>query len=420
MSLLMNDEYYKQFEGVREYLFSVVFPSAYVITPTNLGDILNHLLDLSNDSLEHLINVQFLISKEVEKVLDNMEFFLNNIEKNTERVIHESAVIRGNIDWGQTLKLQIASIGTPIYSSKIPHRQFDTPYNQLVKYVLVNTKKIINKTRIYINTEENLNKENNNLKTKLSISEIKIEKFLNSSIFRNISTINYVPSDFVEHTKQMNNPMYKFITNLFLLYRRLYVQKDLSTLVEKLFEKILLIQDEDKLFELINLFTIAKQLDKFLIKSGGKRNLEILGNRSDTFATYYIKKTKVNLRYQRITDDLKQISEYTYYLDRLGIANIRNRLPDILLTFEYEDITRHIFIEIKNTSNKNYILESIYKMYGYLNDFKLGLPLDEVQGILIVRDGIERSITDFKEKLWTISFNDIDRTFEKILLNYIK
>lgn len=412
---------FEQLNEVKEYLFSVLFPSTHVITPTNLGNIANLLLDLSEDSLNHLINVQFLLSKETELLASSLDGFLNNMERTTERVADESAFIRGHIDWGQTVKLQTANMGMPVYASKIPQRQFDTPYNQLVKYMLDKLKKIIVNTRYYMKTEEIKETEvSMSLKNKIFFLEKKVDNILNTSIVKGITLINFVPQEFIEQVRHMRNPLYKLITDLYSLYQKIYIKKDLAVLANKIFERILFLQDENKLFELVILFNIAKQLDSFQEKLGGKRGLEILGNKKDVFAVYRISRTKITLRYQKVTKDLRDRSEYKYYLDQLDMTNIKSRMPDILMTFEHDGETRHILVEVKNSNNRSYILESIYKMFGYLNDFQKSLLPNEVQGVLIVQDGITRPVINFQEKLWTIRYKDVKNAFHQLLEHYIK
>ena len=70
------------------------------------------------------------------------------------------------------------------------------------------------------------------------------------------------------------------------------------------------------------------------------------------------------------------------------IYRLATRRPDIIL--EFEESNSYRLIEVKRTNRKEYISDSVYKVIGYLNDFKKCYqnknPLD---GVLVVWGGIK-------------------------------
>lgn len=419
----MNSEhdFFSELNNLKEYFYGVLFPSSTVITSTNLDNISNYFFNLSDEALNNLINIHFLISDEVESVIPHFKDFLINVERTTLRTTHESSYVRGQIDWGQTIKMQAMNVGMPIFASKLPQRQFDTPYNQVVKYMLTNLKNILRETKKINEEEGELIKINPiSLREKFIHLGKEIDKILYSPIFKQVTLIPFIPQAILESLKGLRHPLYKSISQLYALYKVTYIKRDLSILGKRLFNKILISQDLNKLLEFIVLFKTAKKLDEINKRENGKSTLEVLGYNSESFATYLIKNTKVTLRYQKITRDISVASKYTDYLKRLGMANVRSRMPDILLSFETENELRHVLIEVKNSSRTDYILDSIYKMYGYINDFQQALLPNEVQGILVVRSGVNNPIYDLHENLWTINYGDLDNALTKLSEQYIQ
>ncbi len=68
------------------------------------------------------------------------------------------------------------------------------------------------------------------------------------------------------------------------------------------------------------------------------------------------------------------------------------RRPDISIVYEGPNVHRFVIVEVKRTANERYISDSIYKVFGYLYDFKSlwsdGQP--NPHSILMVPDGITR------------------------------
>lgn len=65
------------------------------------------------------------------------------------------------------------------------------------------------------------------------------------------------------------------------------------------------------------------------------------------------------------------------------------RRPDILLEFD-SDRCDFKLLEIKRTEDRRYIVESVYKVFGYLKDFENCFTLEEMpHAMLVVWEGVE-------------------------------
>jgi hypothetical protein len=67
------------------------------------------------------------------------------------------------------------------------------------------------------------------------------------------------------------------------------------------------------------------------------------------------------------------------------------RRPDILLEFNAETCDFKL-LEVKRTQNKRYIVDSVYKVLGYLKDFEKCFTSGKMpHAILVVWEGVEPS-----------------------------
>lgn len=57
------------------------------------------------------------------------------------------------------------------------------------------------------------------------------------------------------------------------------------------------------------------------------------------------------------------------------------RRPDVII----ETDSKYLLVEVKRTNNMNYIVDSIYKVFGYLSDFEKQFePFQKPKAILVV------------------------------------
>lgn len=151
-------------------------------------------------------------------------------------------------------------------------------------------------------------------------------------------------------------------------------------------QRIIISRDSNKLFELYVLFELIKKLPgepKYRLlhekRKDKKKHLFELWDGENCIYIYY----------QKTPKDLNDISMYKKLCKGYSIgSNVRS--PDIIL--EYGNTGRYRLVEVKNTDDKDYIKDSIYKVMGYLKDFEgngeENFLTDNCPVILVIFDGI--------------------------------
>ena len=90
--------------------------------------------------------------------------------------------------------------------------------------------------------------------------------------------------------------------------------------------------------------------------------------------------------------------------------------PDIILEFVEANLYR--IVEVKRTDKRDYIVDSVYKVIGYLSDFKECFPNKKaLDGILIVWEGIQINdpLGALTMPVLILSEEDLDQTLNMIL-----
>jgi hypothetical protein len=137
-------------------------------------------------------------------------------------------------------------------------------------------------------------------------------------------------------------------------------------LLERLLKtRILEPLEKDRLYELYVLFEIMAALGKpfeiNLIKSG-----------AEAIATYKLDTTDVKVFYQKASGLLEN-SVYKNVFDNYEL-DVSLRRPDIVLQIKTEKESKLLIVEVKRSINDDYIVDSVYKVLGYLADFKTQFP----------------------------------------------
>jgi hypothetical protein len=90
-----------------------------------------------------------------------------------------------------------------------------------------------------------------------------------------------------------------------------------------------------------------------------------------------------------------------------GIAGGERR-PDILIVAEHDGKTRLVLVEMKKTADGRYIGDSVYKVFGYLHDFRDVVGSERtVKSLLVIPSGVSASPhASAKRNLFVVSGDD--------------
>jgi len=124
--------------------------------------------------------------------------------------------------------------------------------------------------------------------------------------------------------------------------------------------------------------------------------VRLIGTNGGAAPTFVLQKQakEVRVTFQSVPRPFLRQSRYKQILDNYDIDGSARR-PDIMLTAPGPTKALHLFVEAKLTDDRGYIVESIYKMLGYLADFDDSLKdSPNPRGVLVVWGGVPKVAAD--------------------------
>lgn len=339
---------------------------------------INKLFNLRENELNTLKSVHFLLSNQLNEFIEILPQLMRNLAHSTskEKVITKG-VIRGKIDWNTTFKTRY-SYGyndSSLFVCTPPSKSYDLCENQLLKFVLRKIVYLFEDTLSFINLEIN---ESDNWHEEVKLKYFKAKKTLKNVYFNEISDVNLIRPKTLRKAFMHRNQFYKTLANLYRLYDDLFISNDLDVLKSIVETQLLKPASDDTLYEL---YTFFKLVDKLEVKELGllmpKNDYAVLGDYGNC---------EVKIYYQELPKDDFSYSKYKETFKNYDI-NVNLRRPDILIEFNGS----YRIVEVKRTSNPNYIRNSVYKVLGYLNDFNQVKFSKNILGVIVVWDGINIS-----------------------------
>jgi len=157
-------------------------------------------------------------------------------------------------------------------------------------------------------------------------------------------------------------------------------------------------------FILIKLLDVLNDLE-------GKLELSLFKPVQNYTARYTSGDLEICVLYQKMPFKFMEYSKnkdvFEYY-----DPNVSLRRPDIILKISKGKQKSYRLIEVKRTNDRNYIVDSVYKVLDYLNDFGYCFKdTDNPQGILVIWDGA--NMKDMEKALEQPVFILQDKNMEK-------
>ncbi|HHT10998.1 MAG TPA: hypothetical protein GX009_11885 [Candidatus Atribacteria bacterium] len=374
-------------------------------------------LGLSDTDINFLKTVHFLLSPEVENLVNELPKLVRNLSHSTQKeVIECRGVVRGRIDWNLTLKERYSQgFNDPsLFICQPATKMYDLPENQLLKFILWKIRSLTENIELSIPDEIIEQEEWRRWVDIIASRYYKVKNISRHIYFQQISLPRIIKPRTLQKAYRHRNQSYDQAADCYELYEKLFITNDQEVLHELIESQIFEPLNNDKLFEIYVLIKILNLLEKI----SGELEIGLLRPGTNYTARYTSNDLEICIFYQKMPPRFIGCSknkEIFEYYD----PNVSLRRPDILLKFKKEDKTFYRIIEVKRTNERGYIVDSVYKVLGYLNDFEKCLkPTSNPQGVLVIWDGA--NIKDMNNALKQPVLILQDKNMEKGLLNILE
>jgi len=376
-----QEDYNYVIKRVKDHLWIYLRENA---TIEELKNAVQNLTWLDEKDLDYLAIVHFLLSDQVKEFVLAVSSIFRRISHSSQReVIINKGCVRGRINWNRTFKERCSQGYDPsIFVCSPPARIYNLPENQLLKYILVKIKSLIEKTAALPRIEEKnvkldeLRTEDGKEKWTDRIAWIKfhVNNALKHAYLRGVDVPDKVSSRMLRRAKSARNKDYEKAAASYSLHDLIIRKANREILKELVEEKVLGPLERDTLYELYVLFEIMNSLGKPI-------ELNLVKPRAQSIGAFRFGEDTVRVYFQRVRGLLEE-SKYTEIFENYDLGASLRR-PDIILHFEGKD--KFLIIEVKRTTDKKYIADSVYKVLGYLADFgKIFSEEQKPKGVLVV------------------------------------
>lgn len=391
-----EEDYQYVLNSVKNYLWLYILPSA---TIKELENAVQNLTSLEEKELDLLSIVHFLLSDEVATFIKAVPRILRRLSHSSQKeVVMNRGFVRGRIDWNLTIKERSSQgYDETIFVCRPPSRIFNLPENQLLKYVLTRIKRLIEETTELPGIEEkNISVEEVEKWTEaLSILRFNVNNALKHIHLRQVDLPKQVNERMVRRARTARNKDYEFVVESHSLYRRIVQEFDEKALRELIEKRILEPSEKDTLYEIFVLFKIMSSL-------GDPEELGLIRSGAESIGTFKVGDEAIHIYFQRIKG-LFDESKYKQIFDNYEL-DVSLRRPDIIIEFEKQG--RFLLVEVKRTDDTHYIVDSVYKVLGYLADFSRYFPSKQKpKGVLVVWD-IKR-VRKTEQDITIIAHNEV-------------
>jgi hypothetical protein len=376
-----EEDYQFVLKNVKRYLGLYVQASA---TIEELKNVVTYLTKLENKEIDYLSTVHFLLSEEVKVFVDTVPKILRRFSHSTQKEnITHKGFVKGRIDWNMTIKERCANgYDQTIFVCRPTSRIYNLPENQLLKFVLVQIRRLIDETAVLPPIEEKnislaeLRTEDGKEKwtDRLSWLKYNVNNALTNIHLREVDIPDQVNERMIRRAQTARNKDYELAADSYSVHQKLIQEIDKQALKEIIEKRVLEPLERDSLYELYVLFEVMDSL-------GEPKEINLIRPKAESIGTYEVEGETVRVYFQKASGVLEE-SEYTQIFEDYDI-DVSLRRPDIVLKFEKRN--RLLIIEVKRTRDADYIIDSVYKVLGYLADFHNHFPPEQKpKGLLVV------------------------------------
>jgi hypothetical protein len=215
--------------SVLEYVEPVLHRFLFREALPNLEVPLKNLTGLTDEELNHLKTVHFLLSDEVAKLLIELPKILRNLSHSTHKELVESrGIIRGRVDWNMTFKERYSQgFNDPsLFICQPSTKIYDLPENQLLNFILWKIRSLSEKIDLKISEELLDAKEWNNWQDNIVTRYLKVKKISKNVYFQQISLPRSIKPKTIQKAYRHRNQSYDKVAACYELYEKLFIIND--------------------------------------------------------------------------------------------------------------------------------------------------------------------------------------------------
>jgi hypothetical protein len=294
---------------------------------------------------------------------------------------------RGKILWPQTTRLRVSGRGdAATFVVRKGVKSSDVPENRLLKLFLSNVAETVTATARVVGTRS--------VPTELEHLGRSASEALKKPYLREVGKVYKATSIMRQRARRNRNRSYGELADLQSRYDLAFRERKWSFILTLLQGNWLEPISDDNLFEL---YTLVLVLDVLATECGFgeperygliRRDREAVATfrRGDVRADVYFNQSPVTFT------NIK--SEYTTILKDYPDLPGSARRPDITVRFSFADGScQYLLLEVKKSEDERYGRDSVYKVLGYLRDFRElwdGVVLQFPKAILVFPHNITR------------------------------
>lgn len=408
-----SDDYRQVLESVEEHLWLFVQENAALHRPRQ---IVGSLAQLSLRDVRLLQCVHFLLSPTVQKCLhEDCPLLLQRLaQSNGSATTEARGAVKGNIDWNQTLKRRMSRgyADPTLFVTRTPVKVYDLPEMQALKYLLTQITALCLEALGGIPPADQAQafEEGQKWKRGLAGSYHFANTLLKHVSLRNVQMPEKITDRMLQRVRCARNNRFQSVYHALTLFRNLFVRQQPEALRASFAEGVLKPLSQDTLYELYVLFQTMARLEK----RGWQRDaLRLVGSGKGTIAHYAQDGAAVGLYYQTLPAAFAGKSLYADLLRKHGIDPSLRR-PDMVLEF-HAGPRQYMLLEVKRTKNKSYIVDSLYKVFGYLKDFGHFFDAQPLPHALLVLWSGAANADLLQETVVMLNGDNFGQMFERIL-----
>lgn len=382
-----EDQYDDVLAFVERGLWQFVQANAAVHNPRQ---VIASLTQLNAMELRFLLRLHFLLAFPVQHCVNRaIPALMDRLVPATERVISENrGGVRGHVDWNLTLKHRLRSGRNDpgLYVTHSPSKTYNLPELQALKYLLMQINGLcLEALGDVSDSPKTLHSGEIKWKHQIAVMYHQTTALLKNIYLRGLTPPERITDAMLQRVRTARNPHFKAVYESLQLYRRLLIVEDKEALKTCISQMVLRPLNRDTLYELHVLFGVLNSLGH----NGWQADqLHLIGFGSGAIATYHKGVNNARVYYQTLARPFAANSAYTALFRNYDL-DVRLRRPDLLIELNTGS-PGYTLVEVKRTQDKEYIVDSVYKVFGYLKDFEqifANVPVP--QALLVVWDGID-------------------------------
>lgn len=397
-------------------LWRYIQKNSYEKTPE---DLFLQLSQLSHKDLLLLANIHFILSDDAQNLMGKIapailsclsKTSINNTNINRGK-------INGRISWGKTYAARAVYGGDPsVFAVNQRSSVFDLPENRVLLHMIQQTTKVARYfSNVDSNDETDIFDVSSNKKWTDKTSRLAIQgtKFLKNPYIRQIGELPHLTEKVIEETAKARGQWYSLLSNVASVFYR-SLQNPFEFLTYKLGGKILEPLNRNTVYEIAVLFKVIRSAAK---AGWTEQRVGLIGGTSNIISVMRKGPNILKVYYQGIPKCFAVVSKYGELMSKYGLSEGLRR-PDIVLEWSNASEHRYCIIEVKRSSQREYLADGGYKLLGYLKDYESVLNKTVMpQGLLVGWSRISDQVPTLGSEVYISSWANLDNNLQVVLKN---